>query len=166
MSDEVIKPRQESPLTAREGTYIGFGPTDESGVGLGELEVTIDSQAIKFRMATGLEIMEDEFEINDANELSPEEIMLLFEDSVDLPEDLKVFRVGEVKHFLFSNEEADSPVLTIIGGMGDLLGPTLLYSPEQVEAGRHEKSFEIIETHYGDESGIPRLQNNGRAKNS
>src|SRR5262245_10786732 len=43
-----------------DGVYRGFGPTDESAVRVGELELTVKDNVAQFKMATGLKVHSEE----------------------------------------------------------------------------------------------------------
>ena len=46
----------QSPLAGLEGIYVGFSPTDESAVGMGEMQLTITPFSCEIKMATGLKL--------------------------------------------------------------------------------------------------------------
>src|SRR4051812_29316582 len=50
------EPENTESLAAYAGTYLGFAPTDESAVVLGEIELIITSEKVAVKMATGLQI--------------------------------------------------------------------------------------------------------------
>ena len=54
---------QKESFKSFEGIYLGFSPTDESDVIMGEIEITIRGADIKIRMATGLRIREEKMNI-------------------------------------------------------------------------------------------------------
>lgn len=150
------------------GTYIGFSPTDESDVGFGELEITIDERLLKFRMATGLEIRKEEIPIDDLMPMTPEEAAAIWQK--DTPGDIASRTIGfkgsseSPQFFFIKDPKEDEFGILVRIGMGDILGPTILFSPSQVGSGRHEKFFLAVEQKFGRSGVIPRLKNNGRAE--
>jgi hypothetical protein len=162
MSAESAPARPEHVLKDFEGTYIGISPTDESDVGMGEFAVVIDGQGVRSRMATGLEIQEDHFGFEGVRELSEAEVVALFEDGADVPE-TRAFEADNLTFMFITDEDPAAPILWITGSMGDLLGPTVLFSPTQIEQGAHEAAFRQIEEGYEMPGALPRLNNNGLA---
>ncbi len=148
-----------------EGRYLGFSPTDESNVGLGEMELVIDENKIKTRLATGLEILEEEMDVSDFLPMTLEEI----ESSTGRKKPEKL-EVKAFKHssgypeLLFMKEEgSEFRVLQVrTDGLGEILGPTLLTNVDNgTEA--FEDMLQKIESQ--DKKGcVPRLRNNGKAE--
>lgn len=154
----------EHALKDFEGTYIGISPTDESDIGLGELEITIDATAVRSRWATGLEIQEDEIPAEEVRELFGDELQALLVDGAQLPPGMRAFDVAGLHYiFLDQSRDPDAACFMIVGGMGDILGPTGLFSPEQVARGLHEKAFRDLEREFGQPGEMPRLNNGGLA---
>ena len=56
-----------------KGIYLGFSPTDESDVLMGEIEITISDKTAKLRMATGLKIEEEEISLDDFETMTTED---------------------------------------------------------------------------------------------
>ena len=56
------------------GMYRGFTPTDESAVGIGELELTIGDEGLKVRIATGLGIQEESIPLHQFALMTTEEV--------------------------------------------------------------------------------------------
>jgi hypothetical protein len=165
MSGEIL-PSEEHALKDFEGTYVGFGPSDESAVGMGELSITIDGRSITSRYATGLEVQTDVASVQEAVEALPEEITPDYIDTFG-PDGVRVFKVGHLQYiFLTKSSSPEEPALLRQGSMGDILGPTVLFSPEQVEQGVHEKAFKIIEMGLGKEGDLPRLETGGVSTNT
>ena len=165
MSLEQAKTPIEHPLKDFEGTYVGLGPTDESDIGVGEISITISGESVSWHYATGLEIQLHDNEPSEFRELPPAEIAALLPE-VEEGITVRVFEAGIHKYiFASSPSEPEAPELLIVGGMGDILGPTMLFSPAQVEQGIHEKVFKVIEEEMGEAGDMPRLANGGLAPN-
>lgn len=154
------------------GKYVGFGPTDESNCGMGEMEMTIDAEKIKIRMATGLEIQEDELNISEFDVVEPETILAEFQSKTNSGEEVKIDNiVGGLRHknrypeiiFLRDMESGDFGAMMMTGGMGDMMGPTILHGPAMVEKGHQEEFIKKIEEVYGSNT-FPRLANGGRVR--
>ena len=147
--------------------YLGFSPTDESAIGIGEMEVIISDDKIKIRMATGLKISEEEIDISEFDVIAPEDAILEFASNSVKIENV----VGELRHkrshpkliFLRESPQDDFGALVITGGMGDMLGPTALFGPAQVEKGQYADFLRKIEEVHG-QNVFPRLSSGGRAK--
>lgn len=151
-----------------DGTYRGLSPTDESGVGMGELELVIDDSFATSRFATGLTIETDQGPRSEIQEMSQDEIADLFEPGATLT-GTSGYKFGEdgpiILIFAESQEEPNSPralVLRFISEEIDsIFGPTPLFIPSQVDAGLFDQALAEIESKQGDPGVIPRLANNG-----
>jgi len=151
------------------GTYLGFAPTDESGVGVGELEVVIDDNTVTFRHATGLTIEENDGPRSLLREMSAAEIASLFNEGADLSNVTTGYRFGENGPiFLFTDPDPEHPeaaqilLLQLFGAdIDEIFGPMVLFTPDQVEAGHFETAIADIEGEQGDPGVVPRLENNG-----
>lgn len=148
-------------IEAYAGTYIGLSPSDESAVGMGELEVTISERGATFRLASGLGIEIHEVEPDDTEEVPVDQLTSLLENPEAVPI-LRALRVGH-QTLIFVSSENQSPEVAVVGGAGDLLGPTLLFGPDQVAEGLHEQAFTKIENLLNKAGVIPRLSHEGRA---
>ncbi len=147
-----------------EGLYLGLSPTDESAVGLGEIEVLIDKEKFKVRIATGLEIQEQEYLLSDFHPMTPEELKR----SLPAQHNPEV-EVTAFKHFSnfpelwFLHVKDSAPILRLVtGGMGELFCPTIL-----VNSTKGTKDYNLIVSKFEESSGkgaVPRLKNNGRAE--
>lgn len=154
----------EHALQDFEGTYIGVSPTDESACGMGEIELTIDAEKIRVRWATGLQIQEDEIPLTEARELTSEEVDDWLVEGAERPGGLRMFDVAGLQYVFFDTQrDPDAAQLLVRGSMGDILGPTALFNPEQVARGLHERAFRELEAEFGEPGDIPRLSNDGHA---
>jgi hypothetical protein len=161
MTGEALLKTPEHALTDFKGTYTGVSPTDESAVGVGELTIIIDEAGLTSKMATGLGLVEDSGPLTDTRELAPAEIGEIF-GSDEWAGKIRAFDVGNLMYmFYIGAEEPHAPRLSIVGGMGDILGPTILFTSAQVEQGLHEKLIADIEQEMGLPGATPRLSNQG-----
>ena len=170
MSNESVSTKPEHVLKDFEGTYVGFGPSDESEIGIAELSITINDQSLTARYATGLEIQVTETSVEDITEiLIDESIARLGTEPDEIPNArvfvTKILPTNNVVEYIFmgNSGEPEAPTLLVIGSMGDILGPTMLFSPTQVEQGYHERAFKKIEESKEAVGAMPRLDNNGLA---
>jgi hypothetical protein len=145
------------------GTYRGFSPTDESPVVRGELELVIDASAstIKVRMATGLELLEDEVSFSEARPLEKEEIASIYCEGSDYPARSSGFKLAGRAYVFLENPGEGEMALLVRGGLGDLLGPTMLFGPAQLEQGLFEKAIAEIEKSFG-KPCVPQIKYEGR----
>lgn len=149
------------------GVYLGFAPTDESDIGMGELEISITESTLKSRMATGLEIQEEtsplsEFEIIDEESL----LARGAGDNVNLDKlrgKIKGFKLGEMEYLFVPGDEEGDVALLIAGGLGDILGPTFLINPQMVERGVYKSMVAALAKEHGKDY-LPRLSYGGKAK--
>jgi len=159
---------QKESLKSFEGIYLGFSPTDESDVIMGEIEITIKGADIKIRMATGLMIQTEKMGVADFVQMTAQEVKEIFKDGSEYPARTVGFKAREKSGFpklLFLKNSAENEFGLIVrtGGMGEMLGPTLLYSPSQVARGDYEKTVQGIEQKAG-KGVLPRLRNGGKAE--
>lgn len=121
-------------------------------------EVVIDDEKISMRFATGLGIEEAKYLQSQVTPLSKAEMRQLLPDVNQTETGFRVSDNIDID-LLFVSLEGQS-ALVVRGMMGDLLGPTVLLTPEQVAAGEHDKIIAQIEENFG---AIPRLDKNGLA---
>lgn len=149
------------------GVYRGFAPTDESAVALGEIEATITEETIVVRMATGLKIEEERLSRSEFVPMTPVEVAAEYQDS-DAGRAIALNTVGfrgdaGYPKLLFS-QNPDGPELVVrTGGMGEMLGPTVLFSPTQVARGLFDGAIVAIEKEMG-RPVIPRLEHGGKVR--
>ena len=154
------KPTKQYGLEDLYGTYLGFSPTDESPIAMGELEVTISESTIKFRMATGLKIHSEEGP-NALVPMTEEEIAAAYLAGSSYAKKTVGFK-NEGLQFLFLPKTNEGDLGLIIRGLlGDILGPTLMFSPKQIQEGLYQKALDEIEKNAGPNM-IPLLKYNGQ----
>jgi hypothetical protein len=140
------------------GTYIGFCPTDESKIGLGEFEMTFNEQGISSRHATGHKI--DTFSQSPANlrALTEAEVIAWYVDGSEAYKNIDGFQLETGAVFLFTRSpEMESPRLIVrLGEFIELLGPTFLF-----DAGEFEEIVSKLTVEVG-AYPFPRLQYEGR----
>ena len=135
------------------GTYRGISPTDESPIGFGEIEIIIEKDRIDVRMATGLKIENGGYRTGFAS-VPKEELQSLVDDP-DTFDQVTVFRDEMGFVYWFAPSECGDVGVLRSGGMGDLLGPTVLLRNLS-----GEKYDEIMEPLEG--QGMPLLRYEGR----
>jgi len=148
------------------GRYLGFSPTDESAVGVGEMEVVINADKIKIRMATGLEIKEEEYLVEDFRRMTSEEIAALMYGRNVFDVELRAFRHStDLPELLFFEDKKSKCLILWFrwGGVGESFGPTVLLS-----CANGTEDFDLciskLEKMHG-KNLLPRLRNNGKAEN-
>lgn len=157
-------------LSAQKGTYRGLTPTDESPIGMGEIEVTVDANKVKMRIATGLKIEEESFDLSNFVALSADEVKGLYRSGSPFVGRTVAFKPKDaampVLMFL-KNPKVDKNdpgasefgLVVKMGEMSEMLGPTLLYSPSQGDA------FEKLAKKITEGGGtFPLLKNGGTNK--
>ena len=150
-----------------QGTYRGFSPTDESAVGLGEIEVIFSEDGVRIRLATGLEIEEYAFATTQCRELAKHELDAAFHGGYD---DLLNARGVECAsdsltatlYHLTALDEGAQSVLAVQLGYAPF-GPSMLFSPSELAEGRFERSVRELEDQVGVTGVVPLLANNGLA---
>jgi hypothetical protein len=151
------------------GIYRGFSPTDESGVGLGELEVVISDDTISYRFATGLEVRSEQMSRSRLRQLSPDEVAARFNPGTNITGIVGYMLGEDGPIFLFLAKAPDAPeaprvlLLRFVSDEVDsFFGPSYLFVPEQVEVGYFQQALNEIEKQQNDPGVIPKLANNGR----
>jgi len=161
----IFKKSSNDVLEQFRGIYRGFAPTDESPIALGELEVSINKETMKLRYATGLEIITDQIKLSKLNSMTKTELKKLYVEESEYV-DKSVGFSYEHMHYIFTLNATEEDIgLLIIGGMADMLGPTIAFSPIQVERGIYKNAVTKINEHYKNEypkGCFPTLENNGR----
>ena len=127
-------------LEQLQGTYRGFSPTDESPIAMGELEVSITREAMKIRHATGLRVDEGEIPLSMLKPMTKKELSTVYQEGSEYIDKSVGFSVNGMQYVFIPNPNDDEFGLLIRGNqMADILGPTVLYSPAQVQKGVYEK---------------------------
>lgn len=150
------------------GTYKGFSPTDESGVGMGEVEITITDDELRVRFATGLVVEDDTAPRSLLREMTKDEVAARFT-SRKAAKGVTGFVVDEdgmIILFLARDKKHPEGVYVIVqrfcsDEIDGIFGPTFLFSPEQVEAGYFDAAIAEVEALQGDPGVIPRIANDG-----
>lgn len=157
------------PLGSEEkmenGTYRGFAYTDGSGATVGELELVVDDDLLGYRFATGLEIRSEQAPRSELRELDPDEVAAHFRHGVNTVGTTGYILNKEDIVFLVLPDAGDDAARVMVLRFGgqevyDLLGPALLFTPDQVQNGCFERVLNEIEAEYGD-GVVPRLADNG-----
>lgn len=146
------------------GVYRGFTPTDESAIGIGELELTLSDEGLKIRFATGLMVQEETIPLSRFTPMTTEEVASEYKAGSDFPSKTVGFtEESGVPRLLFmrSPDEGDFALIVRLGEMSSILGPTLLYSPAQVAEGLFDKFLAHIKSEAGDV--FPLLSKDGKA---
>lgn len=159
---ERLPARHEHPLRDFEGTYIGISPADETGeMSFSEIQLTIDSEGVIRKYATGLGVVTLTTPIAQIRELAEEQVDEVYPSGQDLS--LRVFSLSDERYLIFNMapEDEEEAMLFVSGGMEDFYGPTALYSPEQVERGIHHLLFDELDETYGYAGAVARIGNGG-----
>ncbi len=147
------------------GKYVGFAPTDESDVRMGEIEAVISDEKIAIRMATGLAIEQEELPTSIFQSMSTHQILGEFNPGTGPHEDVVGFIANEGHPILlFLPDETPGKFQLVVrtSGMGEILGPTILFGTDQEE--KFEEAIKAIETSFGKSGVVPRLLNDGKAE--
>jgi hypothetical protein len=156
----------EYNLEQIQGTYRGVSPTDESPVAMGELEIIISDKTIKIRHATGLSINEGEISTSELTRMSREELRAVYKDGSKYIDKSIGLSANGLQFIFLPNAKDDEFGLLIKGNeMADMLGPTILYSPAQVQRGVFEKIATKLNQQYKSDypkGCFPRLSTGGK----
>lgn len=143
-----MEQRLEEIIKKVSGRYVGFTPTDESESGFGEIEMIVDEKGMRCRVATGLRIQEESIR---SSELTLDEdtiakIQAEYESEYKSKSDQEVYIIKHkhMTHLFIQDVQKRGLVLQISGGMGDFLGPTLLFDQKLVDAGLYNEALEAI----------------------
>jgi hypothetical protein len=144
---------EQADISKYFGVYRGFIPSDDSRAGVAELEITISAVGIDSRVANSSGAHVSSVEAASVRPATREEISASFragaDDLIRATEGLKV--ADRFTILFFANVPAHQFSATIIGNqMVDVLGPTLLYSPKQVEDGFFQRALDGMKERYGD----------------
>jgi len=148
------------------GRYLGHAPTDESATRCGELEMHITNDVVRFRQATGLGIHR--------SEISREGLVPMTQAEVDaeyfpgafasvVTVGFKEKEHGRFKLLFLIHEARNEPSLIIrTGGMGEYLGPTVLYNQARIDDGSFGRVVARMERRFK-RRVFPRLETGGKA---
>ena len=147
-------------LASFRGTYCGMSPTDESAIAMGEARLKISNNLMRFTMATGIKIIEETLRIEDFEAMSQEEVRGQFKDGSEAHLVAVGFKGKESGHpiLLFS----DSSLIMWMGGMGDMLGPTVFSGPGLFPRMKFWVAKWIID--FKTSGGFPRFLYKGRTR--
>lgn len=146
-----------------QGTYRGFTPTDESAVGVGEMQIIINTQRLSMLIATGLKVQEDHMDLSDVHELRPSEIAAEFNDGADI-DGVRGFRLGDTGVRLLFLRPPEPPGLIVRGLFGEeAFGHSMLLTPQQIEDGLFDETIREVEEAYG-KNLIPLIAHGGIAQ--
>ena len=145
-----LKNNQDYPLEKFRGVYRGFSPTDESPIVVGELEVVITEDEMKLRHATGCRIDELRIPTSIFKPMTRLELCSVYINPLGKYVNESVgFSVDGMKYLFLPNASDDEFGLIIMGNeMADILGPTLLYSPKQIQRGVYQMAVELINSEF------------------
>lgn len=163
---ETLKPKSKSFPEELRWIYKWFMPTDESPIALGEFEVSVGSDKIIWRLATGLKIEDLELSLLELEPMSDEEIAEIYQNGSDAKSmALQWGKFCWFKHqnglsFIFTlNPSKNDLGLVVRWSMADYLGPTILYNPSQVRQWVFKSAVRKIMLTWWD---FPRLKHEGR----
>lgn len=166
MGNQILSANPTEVLDQLQGIYRGFSPTDESPIVMGELEISINQESLKSRFATGLNITEEEIPISRFKPMTKEELIEIYEEGSDYANRSIGFSVNGINCVFLPDPSDDEFGLIVRGNeMADLLGPTLLYSPAQIERGVYDKAIARANAQFTDkypQGCFPRLETNGK----
>lgn len=117
-------------------------------------------------MATGHRIQEEKMSVAEFVSMTTREVKAEFKDGSEYPARTVGFmsKTGFPKLlFLKDSKEDEFGLIVRTGGMGEMLGPTILFSPVQVTRGDYEEAIQNIEKQAG-KGVLPRLRNKGKAE--
>lgn len=153
---ETVKLPELSELTELHGTFRGFSPSDSSPNALGELEVVITADSVKFSHATGL--------IVDVAEYPTAQFKRVTQDKISAGSsvlDQKIgFQLGDSRvtyFFIPIIANNDDLGLIIKGSIADYLGPTMAFGPKHIRDGIWQETLNKLE-----EQGMPLLKHDGK----
>lgn len=151
---------QESRDYLREliGTYRGFSPSEESPIGLGELEVVVLESELKIRAATGIGIKVTEIHESELKVIGKEKLKEVYVEGCDFAEKTIGLEINGIKYLFLKDAGEEMPGLFILGSLGDYLGPTFCFSPEQIKKGLYQKAIDDMREK---KMFFPTLENNG-----
>lgn len=148
-------------LASYRGTYRGLSPTDESAIAMGEAQLVIGTDEITFSLAAGHEVVTERFPVTDLEPMTAEEVKAQFKEGSDVPREITGAFKGRFNDFpklLFFKDQ----LIMWLGGMGDILGPTMLVGPGLWPRLRFWIGAWILDFRTG--GGFPRFLYGGKAR--
>lgn len=148
-------------ISSFQGTYCGMSPTDESAIAMGEAKLVITKDFLQFTMATGIKIIEETLgRVEDFEPMTEDEVRARFKEESDIHLRISGFRGKESGHpiLLFSN----GSLVIWTSGMGDILGPTLLFGPSLFPRLKFWIAKWVID--FQTSGGFPRFLYKGRTR--
>jgi len=138
-SEKAIIPKPTVDLFA--GTYLGYSPSYDSPVLLGELEIIISKGSVTGRFANGIGIISLNFSNDDGG------MRYVGKDKKPVyGQSVYEFRnINGVKCTFTPNENKEGYSLRVKGRMSDALGQTLLFGPREIERGEYAKFIQDTE---------------------
>ena len=157
---EFLRDRSEHPLLDLAGSYYGFGPSDESDIGVVEMRLVINEIGSTDIYPVADEVFLEQTKISVIRELTAAEFEKKEPELAPLlPKETRLFDLGSPLTLLHFAKAADPdrPRIMIVGGIGDAIFPTMFFDAEQVQRGLHEQALTMIEAELGEPGDLPRL---------
>ncbi len=154
------------------GHYVGFSPTDQSPTRIGEMQITLDSDYLVIKFATGLEVLEGKVATSKLRQLSLAEVSNEFEAESQQPRNIDGFQVMSAHHedlsgiillFWRTVTDHDARLIVLLGQMSQILGHTMLYDEKQVEEGMFTLITDHLDENFG-EFTFPRISYDGKLR--
>ncbi len=144
------------------GTYVGLSPTDQSKIGMGEIELTVSEKGLKIRHATGLKIQEEDVALEDVRALTEAEVRAQYIEGSDAHKGIDGFQIDEDAILLFTREpgKKNPRLLVRLGEFVEILGITVLFDEKQIEGGVLDEIVKSAAEKVGD-FPFPRLKYDG-----
>lgn len=137
------------------GTYKGFTPIDNSLLGYGELELTINESEVCMSKATGASVFSVQFPTSRLVHVPNETIKSKFLQDTNISR-YQVFQ-SDGNHYIFTPDAgAQDFSLIILGDSKNIRGPTIMFSQAQIISGAYEELFSQIGNF------IPQLRYDGK----
>lgn len=155
----------ENPLAAHCGTYHGLSPTDESAIAMGEAKIVITDDSLVLTHATGCEIRTDALPTDRFVPMTPEEVLALYKEGSVVVKGVVGFKGKEHGYpiLLFFNESRSKQgMLMWTGGMGDILGPTMMSGPSLLSRLGFGIGTWLLD--FRTKGGFPRFRYNGKTR--
>lgn len=156
-------------LRAHIGLYRGFAPTDESAVAMGEITMDIDIDTVDIRHASGRRIDEMSLRTSEFVPMTEKEIAAEFRPgsvAVTASVGFRLDNGGALKIlFLPVTDRSRASTVLRTGGMGEYLGPTVFFTPDQVASGAFDQAVDFLDSKFP-RKVVPRLAFGGKPPSS